>query len=130
MGRLFGLGGENTMRFTSDELMFITSMTKGPIPFGIFFEKRRGTKAKEAAIEARQALIEKGILTEDGITKKGFAVIKLWEDYRNTLSSPAWVTATIPSAECGPSLRNRNSHQKKTTVHLVKSDNYTVLPFV
>lgn len=83
MGRLFGLGGENTMRFTSDELMFITSMTKGPIPFGIFFEKRRGTKAKEAAIAARQALIEKGILSEDGITKKGFAVIKLWEDYRN-----------------------------------------------
>ena len=71
------------MRFTSDELMFITSMTKGPVPFGVFFDKRRGLKAKEAAIGARADLIEKGILTADGITPKGFAVIKLWEDYRN-----------------------------------------------
>jgi hypothetical protein len=71
------------MRFTSDELMFLTAMTKGPVPFGIFFDKRRGPKAAEAAANAKRNLIKKEILSENGITPKGFAVIKLWEDYRN-----------------------------------------------
>lgn len=71
------------MRFTSDELMFLTAMTKGPTPFGVYFDKVKKQDAAEKAKNAKEELIKKGILTEDSITKKGFAVVKVWEDYRN-----------------------------------------------
>ena len=71
------------MRFSSDELMFLTSITKGPAPFGVFFDKVKKKDGAAKAAVARDGLIKKEILTEDGITKKGFAAIKLWEEYRN-----------------------------------------------
>ena len=71
------------MKFTSDELMFLTSITKGPAPFGIFFDKVKSKDGKVKAEAARDELVKKEILSLDGITKKGFAVINLWEEYRN-----------------------------------------------
>ncbi|WP_167511254.1 DUF5081 family protein [Pseudobutyrivibrio xylanivorans] len=70
------------MRFSSDELTFLTLMTNGPAPFGIFFDKIGKDCATDRAKTAKNELIKKGILSEAGITPKGFAAVKLWEEYR------------------------------------------------
>ena len=69
------------MRLTSDELVFITSISKGPAPFGVFFDKINEANGKERASAAKKGLIKKEILTEDNITSKGYAFIKMWEEY-------------------------------------------------
>ena len=71
------------MRFSSDELVFITSISKCSAPFGVFFDKISEANAKERASAAKQELIKKEFLTEDNITSKGLVFIKMWEEYCN-----------------------------------------------
>ena len=70
------------MIFSSDELMFLTIIAKCSKPFGINLEKIKDNVEMRGE-QARQRLIDKGILKNDGITTEGIAVIRLWEEYCN-----------------------------------------------
>ncbi len=69
------------MRFTSDEISFLTAIVKGPDPFGINIKRKHGEPAIIGAQNAKKALVEKGILCDGEITKIGLAAVRLWEDY-------------------------------------------------
>lgn len=72
------------MRFNNEEIVFLTSVSRGNVPFGIKYKLPREGE-KEAFVErAIQSLMQKGIL--DGqrkLTKEGAAIIRCWEEYRN-----------------------------------------------
>ncbi|WP_027208855.1 DUF5081 family protein [Butyrivibrio hungatei] len=71
------------MRFTSDELLFLNSITQESAPFGVFFNKIKKEDGKEKAEIAKAELIKKGIITDKGITAFGFGMIKIWGEYCN-----------------------------------------------
>lgn len=72
------------MLFTNNEIVFLTSVSKGSIPFGIRCRMPK-EREKEAFIEeAMQSLIKKGILNEERkLTEEGAAIIHFFELYRN-----------------------------------------------
>ena len=69
------------MKFTSDELLFLNSITQESAPFGVFFDKIKKEDGKEKAEIAKAGLIKKGIITDRTITAVGFGVIKIWSEY-------------------------------------------------
>lgn len=72
------------MRFNNEEIVFLTSVSRGNVPFGIKYKLPREGE-KEAFVERTiQSLMQKGIL--DGqrkLTKEGAGIIRCWEEYRN-----------------------------------------------
>lgn len=71
------------MKFTSDELLFLNSITQDSAPFGVFFDKIKKEDGKKKAELAKSGLINKGILTDKTITAFGFGMIKIWSEYCN-----------------------------------------------
>jgi hypothetical protein len=70
------------MKFNDKELLFISGLTKAPVPFGIFLKYPVGRDGKEVGEEAVSGLIEKGLMTNDRkFTKSGMFAFKLWETY-------------------------------------------------
>lgn len=72
------------MRFTNEEIVFLTSVSGGNVPFGIK-SKMPAEGEKDAFVErAIQSLMKKGILNEQRkLTQEGTAIIRCWEEYRN-----------------------------------------------
>lgn len=72
------------MRFNNEEIVFLTSVSRGNVPFGIKYKLPREGE-KEAFVErAIQSLMQKGILDEQRkLTKEGAGIIRCWEEYRN-----------------------------------------------
>ena len=69
------------MILTSDELLFLTSIVSKKMPFGIIFEKVKPDEGRNSAKRAKEGLINKGILKEDGLTEYGSAFMLLLEQY-------------------------------------------------
>ena len=61
------------MLFTNNEIVFMTSVSKGSLPFGIRY-RMPAEEEKEAFIEeAMQSLVKKGILNEERkLTEEGW----------------------------------------------------------
>ena len=72
------------MLFTNNEIVFLVSVSKGSVPFGIRY-RMPGEEERETFIEeAMQSLMKKGILNEERkLTKEGAAIIRFFELYRN-----------------------------------------------
>lgn len=72
------------MKFTNNEIVFLTSVGRGSIPFGVRYHMPQTGKEEEFIEETLQSLTEKGILDKERkLTKEGAVVIRLWELYRN-----------------------------------------------
>lgn len=72
------------MEFTNQEIMFLTSVSRGRMPFGI--SVRRPLKEEEEIYvkETMKSLQQKGILDEkERLTEEGIVIIHFWEKYRN-----------------------------------------------
>ena len=72
------------MHFNNEEIVFLTSVSRGNVPFGIKY-KMPAEGDKGAFVErAIQSLMKKGILDEQReLTKEGAVIIRCWEEYRN-----------------------------------------------
>lgn len=72
------------MHFSNEEIVFLTSVSRGNIPFGIKYRMPK-EEEKDAFVErAIQRLSKKGILDEQSkLTKEGAFIIRCWEEYRN-----------------------------------------------
>lgn len=72
------------MRFTNNEIVFLTSVGRGNVPFGIRCRMPQEGKREEYITETLCSLAKKGILDEEEkLTKEGAAIIRFWELYRN-----------------------------------------------
>ncbi|MCM1040671.1 MAG: DUF5081 family protein [Ruminococcus sp.] len=73
------------MQFTNNEIVFLTSVSVGNVPFGIHY-RMPAEAEKEAFIEeALHSLMKKGILNEERkLTQEGAAIIRFFELYRNS----------------------------------------------
>lgn len=72
------------MRFTEKEIVFLTSVSRGRIPFGITWHLPEQEKKEKYIRETTDSLKGKGILATDGkLTKEGAEIIYLFEQYRN-----------------------------------------------
>lgn len=70
------------MRFSEAELLFLTTVTRSQVPFGLFLKFPKGKTGDEIGEEAVRELQKKHIL--DGqrkFTKWGTATVMLWESY-------------------------------------------------
>lgn len=72
------------MLFTNNEIVFLTSVSKGSRPFGIRYRIPAEEEREVFIEEAIQSLIKKGILNDERkLTEEGAAVIRFFELYRN-----------------------------------------------
>ena len=72
------------MRFTNNEIVFLTSVSKGRVPLGVSYRMPQDGKRQEVVEETIQSLMKKGILNEERkLTEKGAVAIRFWEIYRN-----------------------------------------------
>lgn len=72
------------MKFTEQEMMFLISVSRGRVPFGISCRMPEPGKKEEYIRETLDSLKKKGILDGKGkLTKEGAEVIWLFEQYRN-----------------------------------------------
>lgn len=72
------------MKFTDQEMMFLISVSRGRVPFGIDCRMPETEKKEEYIRETLDSLKKKGILNEkEKLTKEGAQVIYLFEQYRN-----------------------------------------------
>lgn len=73
------------MQFTNNEIVFLTSVSKGRKPLGIHYRMPQDDRRQEFIEETIQSLIQKGLLdSERQLTKEGAAMIRFWEIYRNS----------------------------------------------
>ena len=79
-------GCERTyMRFTKQEIMFLTSVSRGNKPLGITLCMPKQGEKEDYIRETLLSLTRKGLVSEEGIlTKEGAGILKLWEMYRNS----------------------------------------------
>lgn len=71
------------MKFQIEELLFLTNITKGPMPFGVFLKFPVKRTGKEVGEEAVTLLQKKGVLGADRkFTREGALVTSYWEAYR------------------------------------------------
>lgn len=73
------------MYFTEKEIVFLTSVSRGRMPFGITYtipaRKERPVYMEETIAQLKK----RGLLNEEGeLTRKGADIIYLWERYRNS----------------------------------------------
>lgn len=72
------------MQLTNNEIVFLTSVSRGKVPFGVSYKMPPEGKKEEFVEETLQSLMKKGILNEERkLTKDGAAIIRFWELYRN-----------------------------------------------
>lgn len=72
------------MLFTNNEIVFLTSVSKGSSPFGIHYRMPKEGEKQTFIEEAIQSLIKKGILNEEQkLTEEGAAVLRFFELYRS-----------------------------------------------
>lgn len=72
------------MKLTNNEIVFLTSVGRGSIPFGVRYHMPQAGKEDEFIEETMQSLTEKGILDEEQkLTREGAVLIRIWELYRN-----------------------------------------------
>jgi len=71
------------MKLNQDELVFLTGVTKGAEPFGLFLKYPGKDRIEDYKKEVLSSLQEKGILDqEQKFTREGTALLLLWEAYR------------------------------------------------
>lgn len=72
------------MRFTENEIVFLTSVSRGRAPLGITYHIPEKEERDSYIEETIHSLIEKKLLDEEwNLTKAGADTIYLWERYRN-----------------------------------------------
>lgn len=72
------------MLFTNNEIVFLTSVSKGSRPFGIHYRMPKEGEKETFIEEAIQSLIRKGILNEERkLTEEGAAIVRFFELYRS-----------------------------------------------
>ena len=73
------------MRFTNQEMLFLTSVSRGRVPFGVR-SLMPGEEERSAFVEETiQSLMKKGVLDEkEKLTEEGAGIIFCWEQYRNS----------------------------------------------
>jgi len=77
---------ENTLKLTEEELIFMNSVTKGPVPFGVFLKYPVWKDTEDLKEEIVRSLQKKGILNEERkITEFGMIPLIMWEEYRNAV---------------------------------------------
>lgn len=73
------------MRFTKQEIMFLTSVSSGKKPLGVVLQMPPEGKREAYIQETLQSLIRKGLVSEAGeLTREGVVVLQAWEMYRNS----------------------------------------------
>lgn len=73
------------MEFTDQEIMFLTSVSRGRMPFGVNCQMPDPAKKQDYIEETIESLAKKGILnTERKLTREGAEIIYFWEQYRNS----------------------------------------------
>lgn len=77
---------QNMLKLTEDELLFINSVTKGPVPFGVFLKYPAWKDTEDLKEEILLSLQKKGIVNEEKkITEFGMIPLLMWEEYRNAV---------------------------------------------
>lgn len=77
---------QNMLKLTEEELLFINSVTKGPVPFGVFLKYPAWKDTGDLKEEILLSLQEKGIVNEEKkITEFGMIPLIMWEEYRNAI---------------------------------------------
>lgn len=72
------------MRLTNNEIVFLTSVSRGRVPIGVTYRLPRRNEKELFMKETIRSLMKKGILDEkENLTKEGTALIYSWEQYRN-----------------------------------------------
>lgn len=72
------------MRFTEKEILFLTSVSKGRVPFGITYHMPEQDKRERYIEETILSLKKKAFIDDTGkLTPKGADIIYFWERYRN-----------------------------------------------
>ena len=73
------------MRFSEKEIVFLTSVSRGRLPFGVTYEIPPVSERKNYVEETIRSLKKKAILDEAGqLTREGAEILHLWEQYRNS----------------------------------------------
>lgn len=73
------------MRFSKQEIMFLTSVSRGNKPEGISLCMPQTGEKEKYIQETLLSLAQKGIINPEGrLTKEGAVVLRLWEMYRNS----------------------------------------------
>lgn len=105
------------MEFTEQEIMFLTSVSRGKKPLGVTLSMPASEDRKQYIQSALQSLTEKGFLDESGkLTKDGMEILCFWEQYRNnkehiaynsTFAAPISTKAlfAVTPIECGYDVR-------------------------
>lgn len=72
------------MRLTNNEIIFLTSVSRGRVPMGVTYHLPRQEEKEPFIKETISSLKTKGILDEkENLTKEGAVLIYSWEQYRN-----------------------------------------------
>lgn len=72
------------MHFNNEEIVFLTSVSRGNVPFGIKYRMPKEEERDAFVERTMQRLVEKGILDEQRkLTEEGAFIIRCWEEYRN-----------------------------------------------
>ena len=73
------------MKFTRQEIMFLTSVSRGGRPLGIILQMPKPGKKEEYIRETLLSLARKGLISESGkLTQEGADILQIWEMYRNS----------------------------------------------
>ncbi|MDE6748381.1 MAG: DUF5081 family protein [Lachnospiraceae bacterium] len=72
------------MLFTNNEIIFLTSVSRGNAPFGIRYRMPAESERETFFEETIESLVKKGILNDKRkLTEEGAAIIRFFELYRN-----------------------------------------------
>ncbi len=73
------------MEFTEQEIMFLTSVSRGRKPLGVTLSMPTSEERKQYIQSTLQSLEEKGFIdTAGNLTKDGMEMLNFWEQYRNS----------------------------------------------
>lgn len=75
------------MKFSNNEMIFLNSLSDGPVPFGLSFHMPEDKEKDRFILETIQSLQEKNIIGADGkLSKLGVIPVKILELYKNAES--------------------------------------------
>ena len=73
------------MRLTNQEIVFLTSVTRGRAPLGAAYQLPKQEEKERFMKETVRSLVKKGILDEEEkLTRDGAGLLWAWEQYRNS----------------------------------------------
>ncbi len=125
------------MEFTNQEVMFLTSVSRGRKPLGVKIDMPLMKERKKYVEQTIESLIKKGILDDKKkLTREGADILYFWEQYRNSekhICLNDTFAAVLPNGKLIVVIQRENGYNLKIIVpeivmlELLKESTYLCL---